>query len=150
MKPLNEEQVKVIKDFEEFKKNLSKKYVILRTGMVIMEKAFNDALQEQEIDSKPSAYSMTSLIEHDLNYGLSLKVDKDNKLIIGIMKEPVNNKDVVIKECVNFISEISIHISKLNEYLDNQYDCSIFDKDIYDCKQHVKKIVNVIFEISKE
>ncbi len=150
MKPLNEEQVKVIKDFEEFKKNLLKKYVVLRTGMVIMEKAFNDALKEQEIDSKPSAYSMTSLIEQDLYGGLSLKVDKDNMLIIGIMKEPVKNKDVVIKECVNFISEISIHISKLNEYLDNQYDRSIFDSDIDDCKQHVKKIMDVIFEISKE
>ena len=150
MKPLNEEQVKVIKDFEEFKKNLSKKYVILRTGMAIMEKAFNDALKEQEIDSKPSAYSMTLLIEHDLNHGLSLKVDKDNMLIIGIMKERANNKDVVIKECVNFISEISIHISELKKYSDSQYTNSNFDSDIYDCQQHVNKVMNVIFEISRE
>lgn len=150
MKALNEEQVKVIKDFEEFKKNLAQKYVILRTGMLMMEKAFNDALGEQEIDNKPSAYSMTSRIENDLNHNLSLKVDKDNMLIMGILKEPVNSKDVVIKECFNFISEISIHISELEQYLDNQYDRNNFDRDIYDCKQHVNKIMNVIFEISKE
>lgn len=150
MKALNEEQVKVIKDFEEFKKNLAKKYVILKTGMLMMEKAFNDVLGEQEIDNKPSAYSMTSLIDNDLNYSLSLKVDKDNMLIIGILKERVNDKDAVIKECFDFISEISIHISELKQYLDDQYDRNKFDKDIYDCKQHVIKIMNVIFEISKE
>lgn len=150
MRPLNEEHVKVIKDFEEFKNNLSKKYAILRTGMIMMEKAFNDALGEQEINNKPSAYSMTSLIEHDLIHGLSFIVDKDNMLIIEMMEEPVNNKDIVIKDCINFISEISIHISELEQYLDNQYDRNNFDSDIYDCKQHVYKIMNVIFEISKE
>ncbi len=150
MKPLNEEQVKVIKDFEEFKKNLSKKYVTLRTGMDIMEKAFNDALKDLEINNKPSAYGMTSLIENDLNNKLSLKVNKDNMLIIGILKEPVKDKDVVIKECFNFISEISIHITELEKYLDNQYDRNNFDRDIYDCKQHINKIMNVIFEISME
>lgn len=79
-----------------------------------------------------------------------MKVDKDNMLIIGIMKEPVNNKDVVIKDCVEFISEISIHISELYQYLDGKYDRNNFDMDIYDCKQHINKIMNVIFEISKE
>ncbi|MCI8361614.1 MAG: hypothetical protein HFJ41_00355 [Clostridia bacterium] len=116
----------------------------------MMEKAFNDALGEQEINNKPSAYSMTSLIEHDLNYGLSLKVDKDNILIIGIMKVPVDNKDVVIKDCVDFISKISIHISVLYQHLDEKYDRNNFDRDIYDCKRHINKIMNVIFEISKE
>ena len=150
MKPLNEEQVKVIRDFEEFKKNLSKKYVTLRTGMIIMEKAFNDVLKELEIDNKPSAYGMTSRIENDLNHKLSLKVNKDNMLIIGILKEPVNDKDTVIKECSDFISEISIHIAELEQYLDNQYDRANFDRDIYDCKQHINRIINIIFEISKE
>lgn len=150
MKALNEEQVKIIKDFEEFKKSLAQKYTILRTGMVMMEKAFNDALGEQEIDNKPSAYAMASHIDNDLNRQLSLKVDKDNMLIMGILKEHVNNKDAVIKECFDFISEISIHISELKQYLDNQYDRNNFDRDIYDCKQHVNKIMNVIFEISKE
>lgn len=45
MKPLNEEQVKVVKDFEKLKENLSKKYNFLRIGMSIMENAFNDVLK---------------------------------------------------------------------------------------------------------
>lgn len=150
MKALNEEQVKVIKDFEEFKKNLAKKYATIRTGMIMMEKAFNDVLGEQEVNNKPSAYSMTSRIENDLNHRLSLGTDKDNVLLMGILKDPVDNKDAAIKECFNFISEISIHISELYQYLDNKNDRNNFDMDIYDCKQHVNKIMNVIFEISKE
>lgn len=150
MKALNEEQVKVIKDFEEFKKNLAKKYATIRTGMIMMEKAFNDVLGEQEVNNKPSAYSMTSRIENDLNHRLSLGTDKDNVLLMGILKDPVDNKDAAIKECFNFISEVSIHISELEQYLENQYDRNDFDRDIYDCKEHVNKIMNVIFEISKE
>lgn len=115
-----------------------------------MEKAFNDVLKDQEINNKPSAYGMTSLISHVLNHGLSFKVGKDNMLMIPDLKEPVENKDIIIKDCIHFISEVSIHIAELKKYLDNTYDCNDFDIDIYNCKQHVNKIMNVIFEISKE
>ncbi len=149
MKPLNEEQVKVVKDFEKLKEDLSKKYNFLKIGMSIMENAFNDVLKEQEIDNKPSSYRMLSLIDHTLRNVCSLKVNENNMLIIGILKEPVNNKEKVMKECLDFISEISIHISEFEKYLD-KVDYNIFARDIYDCKQHIQKVMNVIFEISKE
>jgi len=149
VKPLNEAQVKVIKDFEEFKANLAKKYTILRIGMSIMEKAFNDVLGEREIDNKPSTWGMISLINNDLHHGCSLKVDKNNMLIMGILKEPVENKEDAMKACLDFISEISIHITELKKYVE-QSDRNNFDRDIYDCKQHINNVINVIFEISKE
>lgn len=92
---------------------------------------------------------MLSLIDQTLRNVCSLKVNENNMLIIGILKEPVNNKEKATKECLDFISEISIHISELEKYLD-KVDYNNFDKDIYDCKQHIQKVMNVIFEISKE
>lgn len=147
MKPLNEEQAKVIKDFEQFKESLIKKYTILRMGMSIMEKAFNDALKEQKIDNKPSAYGMISYLDYDLRHRYSLEIDKDSMLVIGILKEPVN-KETAIKECLNFIIGISIHITELENYLE-QSDRVNLDIDLDDCKQHINKVINVIFEISE-
>lgn len=150
MKPLNEAQVNVVNNFKQFKSNLKQKYHILRTGMFIMEKAFDEVLKEYDGNNKPSVISIIALINDDLNDEGCLEVNKDNMLTVGsISKDVVEDKETAIRQCINFISEISFHIAELEKYV-GESDRFIFEKDIYDCKQHVNEVINVIFDISKE
>lgn len=148
MKALNETQVKVINDFIEFKNKMRKKYSNIRTGMVILERVYADILKEYDGNKPPSAISMTALIENDLSTSpiANLQVDKNNMLLIGMSKEVVEDKEEVIEACINFISDISFHIA---EFKKNEDD-DMFYIDIGCCKEHIKKIINVIYEISKE
>lgn len=150
MKPLNEEQVKVIKDFEEFRRNLIKKYSILKMGMSIIQKEFEDILKEREIDNKSLAYGTISLIINYLKYSsiYYFSVNKENMLTEGILvKNVIKNKETAIDICNDFISKIPTHIAELKKYLDKK-GCNDLDIDIDDCKQHIDRVMNVIDDIT--
>ena len=147
MKSLNSEQVKVVNDFIEFKENLRQKYYLIRASMSMMENVLDDIIKKYDGDHTPSAISMTALIEHTLDRIARFQVSKDNMLTLE--KEVVEDERTAIKICIDFISEISIHIAELIKYADES-DSKIFYKDIYDCKEHINNIINVIFDIFKE
>ncbi len=151
MKPLNEEQVKVIKDFEEFRRNLIKKYSILRMGMSIIQKELEDILKERKIDNTLLAYGTITLMINDLKYNSShFGVNKENMLTKGIVAQKViEDKETAIKICTDFISKIPTYIAELKKYLD-QKGCNNLDIDIDNCKQHIDRVMNVIDDITKK
>lgn len=150
MKALNEEQVKVIKDFEEFKESLINKYSIIRLGMSIIQKEFEDVMKEWKFDNKSLAYRMISTIINNLKYNDHFSVSEENMLTEGIITQSViEDKETAIDICTNFILKISIHLAELDKYLD-QKDCKNLDidMDIDNCKRHIDKVIKVICDIS--
>ena len=107
MKPLNEEQVKMIKEFHNYLMRLHDKYWGMYTGAVLMNKFI------EENTGKETPISSIAQVASTISNLCKIKVDDKNILIVDSIK--IEDEQTAKKA----ISNLMLYMSNFSYYLGN-------------------------------
>ncbi len=107
MKPLNEEQVKMIKEFHNYLMRLHDKYWGMYTGAVLMNKFI------EENTGKETPISSIAKVASTISNLCKIKVDDKNILIVDSIK--IEDEQTAKKA----ISNLMLYMSNFSYYLGN-------------------------------